>query len=67
MRGATARSPNGMLSVIRVGSLSPSTKAEDLRSFVASASHPWDVQLPWTDGNAILVIGETIEPERWRK
>lgn len=66
VRSTNTRSPNGMLSVIRVGSHSPATSAEDLRSFVASASQPWDVQLPWSDGKAVLVVGETSEAERWR-
>jgi signal transduction histidine kinase len=67
VRAAAARSPESTLSVIRVSSASAATSLDDLRSFVASSSHPWDVQLPSSDDNAILVVGETVEPERWRE
>lgn len=43
-----------------------STDLSEIRTFIASAVYPDDVQVPCADQRSMIVVGETVEPARWR-
>ena len=60
------RAPTAMLSVLCLRRTFPESSVGELQSFGASVCHATDIQLPGQDGRSILIVGETIEPDRWK-
>ncbi|MEZ6235733.1 MAG: ATP-binding protein [Phycisphaerales bacterium] len=62
---ASERSPKGRLTALRL-TPAPGDTREALGTFLASATHATDLQMPAPDGRSIILLGETTEPDAWR-
>lgn len=67
LNGIRRRAPETSVSVLRVNRDAPSADEGKLRSFLASATYPGDIALGCLDGRSLILVGETIESDRWRE